>query len=122
MVKRDIRDYLNDILTHIDLAETFIQDMTFEEFQNDDKTILALTRAVEIVGEATKQIPAPLREQYSEITWKEVTSMRDRLAHVYFGIDLQTVWDTTLENLPELRPVIQKMLDNLMAAEDLEPI
>jgi len=122
MVKRDIRDYLNDILTHIDLAKTFIQDITFEEFQNDDKMILALTRAVEIASEATKQIPGPLREQYSEITWKEVTGMRDRLAHVYFGIDLQTVWDTTLENLPELRPVIQKMLDNLMSAEDSEPI
>ena len=92
--------------------------MTFDEFKTDDKTILALTRALEIVGEATKQIPEPLRKQYPAITWRQVTGMRDRLAHVYFGIDLAIVWDTAQNNLTELRPIIQTMLDDLMAVDN----
>ena len=118
MVKRDIRDYLNDILTHIDLAEEFIEETTFGEFQNDDKTILALTRALEIIGEATKQIPLASREQYPHISWKNIIGMRDRIAHVYFGIDLNIVWRTTQEDLPELRPVIQAILEEVQAAEE----
>ncbi len=113
MVKRDIRDYLNDILTHIDLAYSFVEGMTFEEFENDDKTILALTRALEIIGEATKQIPSAIRQQYSEIIWKDIAGMRDKIAHVYFGISLETVWSTTQEDLPRLKPVIQAILDEM---------
>lgn len=118
MVERDIRDYLQDILTHIDLAEEFVEGMSFDEFQDDSKTILALTRALEIVGEAAKKIPPSLRSQHPEIVWKEVTGMRDKLAHVYFGIQLSTLWDTTKEDLPQLRPVVQAMLDNLTASSD----
>lgn len=111
MVKREIRDYLNDILIHIDLAEEFVKGITFDEFQNDDKTILALTRALEIIGEATKQIPSDLRAQYPEIVWRDITGMRDKIAHVYFGINLDVVWSTTHEDLPILRPVIQAILE-----------
>lgn len=118
MVKRDIRDYLNDILIHIDLAQRFVEGITFDEFQDDDKTILALTRAVEVIGEATKQVPLTSREQYPHISWKNIIGMRDRIAQVYFGIDLDTVWSTTHEDLPELRPVIQSILDEIQASEE----
>lgn len=117
MVKRDIRDYLNDILTYIDLAEDFVDGISFEQFQTDDKTMLALTRAIEIVGEATKQIPANLRAQYPDVAWEQIVGMRNRLAHVYFGIDFNIVWDATHEDLPQLRPVIQAMLNDLIFAE-----
>jgi uncharacterized protein with HEPN domain len=117
MVKRDIRDYLQDILTYISLAEQFIEGLTFDELQADDKTTLALTRAVEIIGEAAKQIPTSLREQYPEISWKNLVGMRDRLAHVYFGIDLDVVWSTTKEDLPKLKPVIQAMLNKLIDSD-----
>lgn len=118
MVKRDIRDYLNDILTHIALAEKFVEGMSFETFKTDDKTILALTRAIEIVGEATKQIPDDLRALYPDIAWQQITGMRNRLAHVYFGIDLEIVWNATHQELPKLQPVIQALLDKLMASEN----
>ncbi|PZO58301.1 MAG: DUF86 domain-containing protein [Phormidesmis priestleyi] len=120
MVNRDIRDYLNDILIHIDLAHSFIEGMAFEEFKDDDKTVLALTRALEIVGEATKQIPLTIREQYPKIIWKDIAGMQDKIAHVYFGVSLETVWRTAHEDLPELRPVIQSILDEIQASE--EPI
>ncbi|MBE9063807.1 DUF86 domain-containing protein [cf. Phormidesmis sp. LEGE 11477] len=119
MVKRDIRDYLNDILTHIDLACSFVEGMTFEEFENDDKTMLALTRALEIIGEATKQIPLTIRQQYPRILWKDIAGMRDKIAHVYFGISLEVVWSTIHEDLPKLRPVIQAILDKIQASEEI---
>lgn len=118
MVRRDIRDYLNDILTHIDFAFSFVEGITFDEFKNDDKTIFALTRVLEIIGEAAKQIPLAIREQHPRIGWKDLAGMRDKIAHAYFGIDLQTVWDTTHEDLPKLKPVIQAILDEMKTSED----
>jgi uncharacterized protein with HEPN domain len=117
MTKRDIRDYLQDILDHIAIAEKFVDGMTFDEFQDDEKTIFALIRAIEVIGEATKQIPIPLREKYPDILWQGIVGMRNRLIHVYFGVKLKVLWDTTQEDLPQLRPVIQSMLDNLDAPD-----
>lgn len=117
MVQRDIRDYLNDILIHIDLAGKFVKGMTFDEFEDDEKTKLALARAVEIIGEATKQIPLSERVQYPNISWKNIVGMRDRLAHAYFGVDLEIVWSTTHEDLPELRPVVQSILNKMQDSQ-----
>ena len=64
MIKRQIIDYLHDILDAMNAAESFIEGITFEDFQNDQKTIFAVTRAIEIIGEAAKSIPKTIREQY----------------------------------------------------------
>ncbi|MEM9265280.1 MAG: DUF86 domain-containing protein [Cyanobacteria bacterium P01_F01_bin.13] len=113
MVQRDVRDYLQDILQYIAIVERLIDGITFEEFEGDEKIILALTRAVEVVGEAAKQIPLSLREQYSEIAWKQIIGMRDRLAHAYFSIDLDILWNAALQDLQTFKPTIQTMLDRL---------
>lgn len=117
MVKRDIRDYLQDILTHIDLAQDFVKGMTFQDFQKDPKTILAVTRAIEIIGEATKQISQSTRAQYPEVPWRDITGMRDQMAHVYFGINLKIVWSTVQNNLQPLKPTIQLILNDLENAD-----
>ena len=67
MSKRQIKDYLQDILDGIDAAENFVEGITFEDFQNDQKTIFAVTRAVEIIGEAAKSIPISLQERYTQV-------------------------------------------------------
>jgi uncharacterized protein with HEPN domain len=112
MTQRDIRDYLQDILNSIDLAESFIANMNFDEFQTDTKTTFAVIRALEIIGEATKNIPTATREQYPTIPWKGFTGMRDKLIHAYFGVNLEVVWDTIQQDLPQLRPVINQILQN----------
>jgi len=112
MTQRDIRDYLQDILNSIDLAEAFIANMSFDEFQNDAKTTFAVIRALEIIGEATKNIPTSIREQYPTIPWKGFTGMRDKLIHAYFGVNLEVVWDTIQQDLPQLRPVINQILQD----------
>lgn len=113
MTQREIRDYLQDILETIDLAEQFVAGLTFAEFQNDQKTVFAVIRAIEVIGEATKSIPQSLRDQYPEIPWRGFTGMRDKLIHGYFGVDLEVVWDTVQQDLSVLRPVIVQMLKDL---------
>jgi uncharacterized protein with HEPN domain len=110
MTQRDIRDYLRDILNAIDLAEAFIANMTFDEFQTDSKTSFAIIRALEIIGEATKNIPESIREEYPAIPWKGFAGMRDKLIHAYFGVNLEVVWDTIQQDLPQLKPVIHEIL------------
>jgi uncharacterized protein with HEPN domain len=113
MTQRDIRDYLRDMLNAIDLAQSFVHNMTFDEFQTDTKTSFAVIRALEIIGEATKNIPEPIREQYPEIPWKGFAGMRDKLIHAYFGVNLEVVWDTIQQDLPQLCPAVDRILQSL---------
>lgn len=114
MSKRQIQDYLQDILDAIDAAESFVEGMTFEDFQNDQKTIFAVTRAIEIIGEAAKSIPISWREKYSQIPWKNITGMRDKLIHHYFGVNLQVVWNTVKDEIVRLKPIIQEILAQII--------
>jgi len=103
-------DYLADILDAIEKVMRFIEGMNFEEFSKDDKTVFAVVRGLEIIGEATKQIPSSVRDTHPEIPWREMAGMRDKLTHGYFGVNLTVVWKTATEDLPTLEPVIRRLL------------
>lgn len=107
---REYIDYLKDIVNAMKKAETFIENMTYEEFVQDDKTVYAVVRAIEIIGEAVKQVPDSMREKYSEIPWKSMAGMRDKLIHHYFGVNLKLVWNTVKQEIPEVKPVLQNTL------------
>lgn len=110
MKRRDYRDYLQDILDAVDDVEVFVGDMSFEEFKKDRKTLNAVVRSIEIIGEASKKLPDSLKAKYKELPWKEMGGMRDKLIHAYFGMDTETIWKTIKENIPSLKKSIQKML------------
>lgn len=109
---RDYRLYLKDILAAIQSIEDFIAGMDLETFQVDDKTNSAVMRKLEIIGEAVKQVPDELRHQYSQIPWKEMAGMRDKLIHFYFGVDYRLVWKTITERLPSIKRDIEKVLQD----------
>ncbi len=113
MKKRDYRDYIKDILDSINDIENFIRSMSFEKFKQDKKTIYAVVRSIEIIGEATKNIPKVLKDKHREIPWKKMAGMRDRLIHEYFGIDVEILWKTATEDIPSLKQLVQNIFESL---------
>jgi uncharacterized protein with HEPN domain len=113
MVKRVYTDYIQDILDSIQDIENFIQGMNYEEFRDDRKTINAVIRSIEIIGEASKKIPRSLRDSQPEIPWKKMAGMRDKLTHAYFGIDLEIIWKVVSEEIIQIKPGILKIKDSL---------
>lgn len=108
--KREYLDYLQDISESIEKATSFTQGMDYEAFQNHDKTVYATIRALEVIGEATKKIPTSIREEYTEVPWREMAGIRDKLIHDYFGVNMEVVWKTVKQDLPDLRPQIKKVI------------
>ena len=106
-------DYLEDILDALVKVGQFIAGMTFEQFQKDDKTSFAVIRALEVIGEASKSVPEDIRANYPGVPWKVMAGMRDKLAHDYFGVNLEVVWRTATEDLPGLEPVIRRILEEV---------
>lgn len=109
---RDYTLYLKDILVAIDSIEKFIAGMDLKTFLADDKTTSAVMRKLEIIGEAVKQIPEEIRQKHSQVPWKEMAGMRDKLIHFYFGVDYHLVWRAINERLPQVKQEIQKILQD----------
>ena len=101
--------YIKDILAAIASIENFITSMDYESFHDDDKTLSAVIRKLEIIGEAVKQLPDEIRQSYPEIPWKQVAGMRDKLIHSYFGVDAHMVWQTIMNRLPALKKTLQNL-------------
>ena len=105
-------DYLKDIVDALVKIKEFSNNLTYKQFCADNKTIFAVVRALEIVGEATKQLPESLRDEYQAVPWRDIAGMRDKLAHHYFGVDLLVVWKTVTEDVPALTLMIRLILEN----------
>ena len=112
-MKRTYKDYLIDISESIIKISEFIQGMDYHDFINDIKTVYAVIRALEIIGEATKNIPDSIRDKYPGLPWKSMAGMRDKLIHAYFGVRLELIWNTASELLPQLKAEFQQILTDL---------
>lgn len=110
---RDHRLYLRDIFAAMVAIQEFIGEMDFETFVSDDKTVSAVLRKLEIIGEATKNVPEEIRQEYSQVPWRQMAGMRDRLIHSYFEVDHLLVWETVKSQIPLLQPVIAQILRHL---------
>lgn len=108
--EKDITIYLKDILDSIIKGLSFIKDMNYEDFENDDKTQYALIRCIEIIGEASKKIPAKFKNEHYEIPWREISGMRDKLIHDYFGVNVEVIWETAKKDLPDLKNKLQNII------------
>ena len=106
---RDIKLYLADIKDSAARIEEYVAGMSLEDFRADRKTIDAVVRNFEIIGEASRNVPEDWRKRYPDLDWKAMAGMRNYLAHEYFGISLEIIWKTIKERLPELRTRIEDM-------------
>ena len=105
--------YLIDIRDNMDHAENFVDNLSYKEFIQDIKTSYAVLRCIEIMGEAAKNVPDSIRLKYPDIPWKEMAGMRDKVIHFYFGVDPQKVWLVVKEDIPRIKPLIRKALQEI---------
>lgn len=107
MSKTVYSDYLKDIIESVNDIENFTKGMNFESFSKDKKTVNAVIRSFEVIGEAAKNISPETRKKLKEVPWEKVISMRNKMIHEYFGVDIGIIWKTVQEDLPELKAKIK---------------
>jgi uncharacterized protein with HEPN domain len=113
MTDREYQDYLQDILLAIRSIRRFVVDYDLEKFEADEKTVWAVIRGLEVIGEASKHVPQEIQERYPEVPWKDMAGMRNKVIHAYFGVNLKVVWNTATRHIPELEPKICKIIENM---------
>lgn len=106
---RDYRVYLDDILEAVARIREYTAGLGFAGFAQDRKTLDAVVRNLEIVGEAVKGVPPTIRDQCPGIEWKKIAGLRDILVHEYFGINVEMIWDIVQNKVPVLEQQVRKM-------------
>ena len=101
--RKNIKVYLDDILESIEKIESYLDDVSENEFENNPEKQDAVIRRLEIIGEAVKHIPQNIREKYSDIPWREIAGMRDIMIHEYFGVSISLIWKTVNTDLIKLK-------------------
>ncbi|OGP23805.1 MAG: hypothetical protein A2X93_04830 [Deltaproteobacteria bacterium GWC2_56_8] len=109
-MKREYKLYIRDIHDSIVKIDEFVAGMNYDKFSKDTKTSDAVVRRLEIIGEASKNVPRDVKLKYKTIPWADMSKMRDKIAHDYFGINLMIVWKVIREELPGLQSGIAEIL------------
>ena len=109
---RDPILYLEDILLSMERVQEYIAGLDFQRFKRDFKTVDAVIRNFEIIGEATKNLPKDIKDTYTSLPWEEMYRLRNRISHEYFGIDYEIIWDIATRHLPENYRDVQFVLEH----------
>jgi Uncharacterized conserved protein, COG2361 len=104
-------EYLRHILDETGYLMERVQGLTWEQFMRDATLKRAFVRSLEIIGEASKQIPDDFKQKYSHLEWRAMAGMRDRLIHGYFGVDYGIVWDVVKNKIPILHQAIKEVVE-----------
>ncbi len=105
-------EYLKHIRDEIAFILSVINpEMTKSDFLSDETLKRAVLRSLEVIGEATKKIPADFKVKWNKIKWKNMAGMRDRLIHDYMGVNYSIVWDVVKNKIPELHEQITEILE-----------
>ena len=106
---RDYKVYVDDVLTSIHKIKVYTKGLSKKRFLGDEKTIDAVVRNLEIIGEAINNIPEEIRSRYPNVEWRKISGLRNILVHEYFGIDTEIIWDIVRNKIPELEKEIRKI-------------
>ncbi len=107
---RNYQMYLEDIITSMDRIAEYIDGLSFNEFKKDYKTVDAVIRNFEVMGEAAKNLPIEIRSKYEDVPWDEMYLLRNKVSHEYFGIDYEIIWDLATNYLPENKSQIERII------------
>lgn len=118
--KRSYLNSLQDMIDHALKAEAFTRDKTIEDLMQDEVLLFAVARALEVIGEASKQVPASIKDQYPQVPWRSIAGMRDKIIHQYFGIDAEVLWSTVKVDLPNMRLEVSDILQEIKRMEELQ--
>ena len=108
-MKRKYELFIKDILENIEIIFQFTENMTYNDFKKDTKTIYAVTRSLEIIGEAVNNIPEEIKQKNKEIPWRDIKNFRNIVIHQYWKIDYEAQWQIIKQKLPELKQKIKKI-------------
>jgi uncharacterized protein with HEPN domain len=108
---RDFKVYLEDILEAARKIRSYTDGLSYETFRESSLVVDAVTRNLEIIGEAAKQVPDSIRAQAPEIPWKRIAGLRDILIHDYFGIDFEIIWNVVTDKLTDLERAVARLLE-----------
>ena len=111
MSERQVEDSLQDMLEAARRIRLYTENTAFEQFEKDFKTQDAVLRNLEVLGEATKNIPEDFRYEYPDLPWSEMARTRDVLIHHYFGVNLDIVWGIAELELPKVITELELILD-----------
>lgn len=112
-MKRSNILFVEDILDSIDKIESYIKNLSYDDFIDNQMVIDAVIRNLEIIGEAANNIPKNIRNKNSNIPWKRIIGLRNIVIHGYFGIDLSIIWEIITKNLPKTKPSIIELKNKL---------
>ncbi len=93
--------YLEDMLLSMSRIKEYLGELDFSEFKDNDMIVDAIIRNFEIIGEASKNLPNEIKEKYSEVPWRKMYGLRNLIAHEYFGVDYEMIWEIAKNNLPQ---------------------
>lgn len=108
MSRSDWRARIEDMLESIGNVQSFVADMTYDQFAGDTKTIRAAAYEIMVIGEAAAHVPDDVRERFPDIPWREMRGIRNVVVHEYFRVDLQILWKTVTQDLPSLVPALRE--------------
>lgn len=109
--------YLDDLIVAMSRISEYIAEHTFESFKKDYKTVDAVIRNFEIIGEASKNIPVEIKSKYPDLPWAEMYLLRNKVSHEYFGIDYEIIWDVAYNYLPKNKSQIEEIIEEELKSE-----
>lgn len=112
MSERETKLYVTDILEAIQAIEGYVAGFDFEKFVSDRKTYAATIRELEIIGEASAQLPDDFKSLHLDIPWRVMKDFRNVLSHHYFGVNFEIVWDVVHQKLPSIKQQVALIYDS----------
>ncbi|WP_107668527.1 DUF86 domain-containing protein [Cyanothece sp. BG0011] len=110
-MSRDLRLYFDDILVSCDKILRYSQGLDYKTFIEDELRVDATLRNLQIIGEAVKQVPREMRTKYPRVEWRKIAGLRDILAHAYFSLENETIWDIIKTKIIPLKSEVETIIN-----------